>query len=153
MPTDSYRERTMANADLGDATVAFLLEDELKLGAGTRKTIGFCLHGKWCEPADAGEWKRVTAKNRPVLVINASRWGVSISTGQYDTSSWKTDAEALRAFLKMHPIRILNVAGHCEFAGGAWGKAVREFLVYALARVQGCRACRNHNDRCRDRLV
>jgi len=136
MPTDSYRERTMANVDLGDATVAFLLVNEPNLGAGTRKTIGFCLHGKWCAPADEDEWRRVTAKNKPVLVINASRWGVSTSTGQYDTSSWDADAKALRAFLKMHPIRILNVAGHCEFAGGTWCKAVREFLVHALQKYK-----------------
>lgn len=131
MPTTGYKERTMANANMGDATVAFLLVNEPAMGNGTRKTVGYCLHGKWCKPLHEEEWASMKAQHRPVLVIDASRWNVQANRDPL-SGHWLEDAAALRAFVTRHAVTTLNVAGHREFAGGTWETTVFKFLLYAL---------------------
>lgn len=129
--TTGYVQRTIANVDAADATVAFMMVANPSMGNGTRKTVGYCLHGKWCFPADSSEWQRIDAKH-PVIVIDAGRW--NIAPGRFDNECWHEDATQLREFLAKHNVRVLNVAGHCEFAEGTWGTAVRMFLENALRK-------------------
>lgn len=106
-----YIKRSQLNVDAADATVAF----RTKASAGTDKTIGYCIIGKWSDAPPVGWfpfWEPAFV-HKPVLVI--------IEMNQMSKG-------ALLTFLKEHCVHTLNVAGHRD-DGNGWEAAVETFLV------------------------
>lgn len=114
----SYINRSQRNVDDSNATVAF----RTKASAGTDKTIGYCIIGKWTNasapPAGVSFWEPASV-HKPVLVI--------IEMNQ------KSKA-ALLSFLADHRVQTLNVAGHRS--EGEWQAAVEKFLVDAFESIK-----------------
>lgn len=114
-----YIKRSQLNVDAADATVAF----RTKASAGTDKTIGYCIIGKWSSasapPVGVSFWEPASV-HKPVLVI--------IEMNQKSKTG-------LLSFLADHRVRTLNVAGHRD-NGNGWEAAVETFLVDAFDNIK-----------------
>jgi hypothetical protein len=114
----AFCARSMKNVDDSDATVAF----RAKSSAGTDKTIGYAVTGKWktVSLSTAGRVLEFSSSSchRPVLVVL-----------RMDDES----GEVVRAFLKKHNVGILNIAGHRSSADlPRWQERITEFLSLHL---------------------
>jgi hypothetical protein len=96
----AYVARSKRNVDDSDAMVAF----RLGRSAGTDKTIGYAMTGRWAAAAVsyAGGATEPPATYRPVLVLTS----LAVPGA----------AESIRAFVKRHRIGTLNVCGHRAWA-------------------------------------
>lgn len=121
--TASYVARSKKNVDDAHATLAFRTHSS----AGTDRTIGYCISGSWERGTTVALGASVDALSyaapgchRPVLVVQHMTLGAQ---------------EAVRAFLRTHGVRVLNVAGHRAVEGEpGWEDAVEQFLIKALAK-------------------
>jgi hypothetical protein len=115
-----YIKRSQMNVDAADATVVF----RTKASAGTDKTIGYCIIGKWTNasapPVGTSFWEPASV-HKPVLVIIEMN---------------KKSKTSLLSFLADHRVETLNVAGHKDDGpGGEWQTAVETFLVDAFESI------------------
>eukprot|EP01130_Rhizamoeba_saxonica_P004653 TRINITY_DN1891_c0_g1_i1.p1 TRINITY_DN1891_c0_g1~~TRINITY_DN1891_c0_g1_i1.p1 ORF type:complete len:224 (+),score=36.18 TRINITY_DN1891_c0_g1_i1:13-684(+) len=114
--TKMYIERSKANVDNSNATVAFCL----KTSAGTEKTIGYCRTGKWKKSASD------ICLYRPCLVIN------DLSDDNFDINVNK-----IVEFVQEYAVKILNVAGHRDrsIRGMDFKQKVKDVLNDAFLRL------------------
>ncbi len=110
--------RSQRNVDDSDGTLVF----RLKSSPGTEKTIGYCQTQRWCYVNHKHIKERQIASPpeayRPYLVIT------SLGDCQNVT--------AIRDFIRLHDIKILNVAGHRDEAVEGFSRSITALLCEAL---------------------
>lgn len=116
-----YVKRSIQNVNDADATVVFRTHSS----AGTDKTIGYCVTGKWKRVSQFvvsdDVWVHTTG-HRPVIVISRITECATI---------------AFREFLREYAIKVLNVAGHRESRSNqGWHDCVYDFLWQALTEPE-----------------
>jgi hypothetical protein len=116
-----YVQRSIKNVIDSDATVAF----RFHAGAGTDKTIGYCVEKKWTTTNQLDQTADVWVHEkgfRPVIVI-----------AKHDEAA----KVALLSFLTRLTPGVLNVAGHREDADNQeWVRSVEIFLVDVFQRLK-----------------
>ena len=108
----SYPSRTMQNVDDADATLIFQSRDS----TGTKKTLGYCMTGKWVCP------KRIPPiqPHRPYIIVDLL------------APNANEMIEKVQGFIREKVQTTLNVAGHTNVDGCEWNMLLRTFLRQVL---------------------
>lgn len=126
--TCDYPGRSRLNVDESDATIAFRIAPS----DGTDKTVAYAVTGTWykaprlfrLDTRMPYEPMHTTTPMRPCLVVP-------------DTSDHTSAAEAIRAFLLKHQVRVLNICGHrASHAHHGYGKAIEDILLLVFRTLK-----------------